>query len=28
VGRFTGWDPGMSVTQWNVSKPRPPEEHA
>jgi precorrin-6Y C5,15-methyltransferase (decarboxylating) len=28
VGRFTGWDPGMSVTQWNVSKPRQPEEHA
>ena len=28
VGRFTGWDPGMSVTQWNVSKPRRPEEDA
>jgi len=28
VGRFTGWDPGMSVTQWNVSKPRQPEERA
>jgi precorrin-6Y C5,15-methyltransferase (decarboxylating) len=26
VGRFTGWDPGMPVTQWNVVKPRGNQE--
>ncbi|MGZ4587956.1 MAG: precorrin-6y C5,15-methyltransferase (decarboxylating) subunit CbiE [Mycobacteriaceae bacterium] len=26
VGRFTGWDPGMPVTQWNVVKPREKQE--
>jgi precorrin-6Y C5,15-methyltransferase (decarboxylating) len=27
VGRFTGWDPGITVTQWNVTKSREREEH-
>lgn len=26
VGRFTGWGPGMPVTQWNVTKPRAEQE--
>lgn len=26
VGRFTGWDPTMPVTQWNVTKPRAEQE--
>lgn len=26
VGRFTGWDPAMPVTQWNVTKPRASED--
>jgi len=28
VGRFTGWDPATTVTQWNVTKPRQDEEPA
>jgi precorrin-6Y C5,15-methyltransferase (decarboxylating) len=27
VGRFTGWDPGITVTQWNVTKSRERGEH-
>lgn len=27
VGRYTGWDPAMTVTQYNVTKPRPDQEH-
>jgi len=28
VGRYTGWEPAMSITQYNVTKPRTEQEPA